>query len=80
MKPRKIIVSLICLATIAFSLVGGSITALASEDDAYTEEETIVITTRAEVREWRYRTYNGVYQKRLWSVTYLKWLTEWTNV
>lgn len=27
--------------------------------------------------EWRYRTYNGIQQKRLWSITYQKWLTDW---
>lgn len=32
---------------------------------------------RAEQVEWRYRTYKGKKQKRLWSITYEKWLTDW---
>ena len=29
--------------------------------------------------EWQYRVFNGKYQKRLWSITYNKWMTEWEN-
>jgi len=29
--------------------------------------------------KWYYRTYNGVYQKRLWSLTDQKWLTDWMD-
>ena len=35
------------------------------------------ITARAEETEWRYRFYNGETQKRLWSITYARWLTDW---
>lgn len=31
----------------------------------------------AEVKEWHYRYYNGRPQRRLWSVTYGRWLTDW---
>jgi len=34
-------------------------------------------SARAEQIEWRYRTYKGKKQKRLWSITYEKWLTKW---
>lgn len=34
---------------------------------------------RAEVKEWKYRNNNGVLQKRLWSVTYGRWLTDWMD-
>lgn len=34
---------------------------------------------RAEEVKWYYRTYNGVLQMRLWSVTYGYWLTDWIN-
>ncbi len=37
------------------------------------------IETKVERVEWRYRTYNGVRQKRLWSVTRSCWLTDWIN-
>ena len=43
---------------------------VASEEPANVEE-------RAEEVVWYYRNYNGRLQKRLWSVTYGKWLTDW---
>lgn len=41
--------------------------------------ENTEIETKVERVEWRYRTYNGVRQKRLWSVTRNCWLTDWIN-
>ena len=41
--------------------------------------ENTEIETKVERVEWRYRTYNGVRQKRLWSITYGRWLTDWIN-
>lgn len=35
--------------------------------------------TRAEQTRWYYRKYNGVMQKRLWSITYGRWKTKWIN-
>lgn len=34
----------------------------------------------AEETKWCYRTNNGNYEKRLWSITYGKWLTDWIIV
>ncbi len=36
-------------------------------------------SARAIETKWYYRTYNGVYQKRLWSLTDQKWLTDWMD-
>lgn len=36
-----------------------------------------VSVQRAEKREWRYRLHNGQPQKRLWSITYEYWVTDW---
>ncbi len=33
-----------------------------------------------EETKWYYRTENGVLQRRQWSLTYGKWMSEWTNV
>lgn len=33
----------------------------------------------AEVTKWYYRMHNEKLQRRLWSVTYGKWLTEWED-
>lgn len=38
------------------------------------------ITPRGEQTIWYYRVINGVNQKRLWSVTYGCWKTDWINV
>ncbi len=35
------------------------------------------ISPRAEQTEWFFRNNNGVMEKRLWSYTYGKWLTDW---
>ena len=32
---------------------------------------------QAEETMWVYRVYNGNREKRLWSITYNKWLTDW---
>ncbi len=39
-----------------------------------------VSVQRAEETKWVYRTYNGNIEKRLWSLTYAKWLTDWIYV
>lgn len=38
------------------------------------------ISIMAEQTEWITRIYNGKLQKRLWSITYAKWLTDWIDV
>lgn len=35
------------------------------------------ISPRVEQTVWYYRTRNGVRERRLWSLTYGKWLTNW---
>lgn len=35
------------------------------------------VTIFAEQTEWRYRVVDGYLQRRLWSLTWGKWLTEW---
>ena len=45
--------------------------------DSYVVNEP---TLRAEETEWRYRVYNGQLQKRLWSKTSGRWLTDWMPV
>ena len=36
--------------------------------------------TREEEYMWFYRTYNGMRQKRLWSITYGRWVTDWIDI
>ncbi len=44
------------------------------------EEPQSTIEPRAEENVWYTRTYNGKLQKRLWSITYGVWLTDWIDV
>lgn len=45
--------------------------------DEVTESGDTGIMPMAEETEWYFKTINGVEYKRLWSVTYGKWLTDW---
>lgn len=36
--------------------------------------------TRAEETTWCFRVFNGMVQKRLWSLTYGRWLTDWIDI
>lgn len=40
-------------------------------------QETVGVTPYSEETKWYYRTVDGKLQKRLWSLTYKKWLTNW---
>jgi len=42
--------------------------------------DTSASVQRAEQTEWVYRIHNGNVEKRLWSRTYAKWLTDWIYV
>lgn len=54
-----------------------SIPALAAEQPGYTETAGGEIVVYAVQTQWYYRVYNGQAQKRLWSITYGYWLTDW---
>ncbi len=60
-----------------------SVTAYAdvtSTEPIPTDETNSEIMPLAEEREWFYRNNNGMVEKRLWSYTYGKWLTDWIVV
>ncbi|RHO56126.1 hypothetical protein DW094_05745 [Ruminococcaceae bacterium AM07-15] len=67
---KKLAIMLIAISLFSSFYVSAAAVELASEDPANAEE-------RAEEVMWFYRNYNGRLQKRLWSVTYGKWLTDW---
>jgi hypothetical protein len=79
MKKRLAVVVL--LGMMAFGL---PLTAHAQEVD--TVEGTVTISASGDVEArviqvtWYYRTYNGKEQRRLWSITEGKWLTDWLDV
>lgn len=37
-------------------------------------------SSRAEETTWYFRVYHGMVQKRLWSLTYRRWLTDWIDI
>lgn len=78
MKLKKLLIRcsatfllLMCLG-VAFS---SDYSVYASEKSSHAEDDSAVIY--AEQTEWRYRVVDGKPQKRLWSITYGKWLTDW---
>ncbi|WP_027400497.1 hypothetical protein [Anaerovorax odorimutans] len=40
-------------------------------------EDSSIVRPCSELTEWKYRIVDGKLQKRLWSLTYGKWLTKW---
>ena len=62
---------MLCLSTVPAH--AAEITPLAIVEDGG-------VTPASEETVWRQRIYNGMLQKRLWSITYGKWLTEWIDV
>jgi hypothetical protein len=53
--------------------------------DVIPEDTEVTLTkeeepTRAEEFVWFYRTYEGRRQRRLWSLTYQRWVTEWIDI
>lgn len=79
----KRILSLLLALTVLLSV---SIPALADWIPAPdgSEDEIVAVepgdSTRHEETTWYFRVYDGMLQKRLWSLTYRKWLTDWLDV
>ncbi len=77
---------ILSLVLVLLMLVPISVTAFADSSSMAenANNETIVSMsdepTRAEETRWYFRTYQGVFQMRLWSITYRKWLTDWIDV
>lgn len=77
MKPKRILTYLlIALLFVSINVISNNgYTVHASSSIQTVVGDTI--STRAEKTEWRYRFVDGKMQKRLWSITHLKWLTDW---
>lgn len=71
----KLYCLLTCM-TLLFAANPAPIVSTVSPIQIQKEEDS---STHAVDTEWFYRTYNGVYQKRLWSYTQNKWLTDWID-
>ena len=75
-NPKKVAIKIIslCLSLILFMSVSPTVYAV---DNVPSGEQ---ITPRIDETEWVIRTYNGKIQKRLWSYTEGKWLTDWIDI
>jgi len=77
MKNKKRPMLFLLAAMLSLSMVAIPAAAM---DIPETSDNTI-ITPQAEETEWVYRQViaTGKYQKRLWSLTYGYWLTDWID-
>lgn len=63
--------SVVAVADVSFEGTSPSITESALHTDEPTRQEETV---------WYFRTYEGMWQMRLWSITYERWLTDWIDI
>lgn len=69
------------LLVLAMMVSGLSVLAAAAEAPVPpTQAEDGGIAPHTEETVWYVRVHNGVLQKRLWSITYERWLTDWIDV
>lgn len=78
----KRIISLLLALAMFLSM---SVTAFAASPDALGDDimDELVITDdqpRAEETKWYYRIYDNLIQRRLWSITYGYWKTDWITI
>ena len=74
MKLRRICCVLFATLTMMLSVYASAAPAATEEIAFFTENSD---TARAEETVWKYRVYEGRWQKRLWSITRGIWLTDW---
>lgn len=51
-----------------------------AENSQHDQVEVTSVQPRTEEKVWKFRENNGYLEKRLWSITYGKWLTDWIIV
>ncbi len=76
MKLKRLLVSVMLVFVMCVSLLG----TVASAAEYTPAPQTVSdgeIAPMAEETVWYFRIYNGQPQKRLWSITEGKWLTDW---
>lgn len=77
---------LVCLLLSLLLLVSLSVPAFAEAANEPAEDEIVFVSKdpgepgRPEETEWYFRVANGLLQKRLWSITYGYWLTDWITI
>ncbi len=79
MKFRKTILALF----LALLTLSGTCAAAGAADvgaSVQAIERPGVASPQVEETVWCTRQYNGKWQKRLWSITHSRWLTEWIDI
>jgi len=75
---------IICLVLILLMCLSFSETCFAApvqiDDSSASSDVKLIEMDRAEETIWYFRTYNGMAQMRLWSITYRRWLTDWIDI
>ncbi len=75
MKLKRFFVHFFSISMLMMSLLSVGHIAYAQEINISSTNEDVVVF--AEQTEWYFRIVDGKPQKRLWSITWGKWLTEW---
>ena len=77
---KRIITLFITLIMCSTLLVPSAFADVAEADSSVSAKETSIVEPLVEQTAWVWRINNGYYEKRLWSNTYGKWLTDWIVV
>lgn len=75
---KKRLIALLLVIVMVFSVLTMTVSAADWGDSSEGTSEGSEPNRAEEVR-WYFRTYNGVKQMRLWSLTYGYWLTDWID-
>lgn len=74
---------IICFLVVLVLCISFSVPVFADFGSSIDENNSLSISTddtRAEETVWYYRIYDNLYQKRLWSITYGYWKTDWITI
>jgi len=79
MKKRIMVFLLVCTMALSFAIpaMAASETIAVEPTNVETEQE---VTPFHEFTQIAFRTYHGVLQWRVWSLTNGRWLTEWADM
>ncbi len=77
-KIKHRLISTIAAFVCVMSVFAANAAPAYAYETLYTNDSDIV--ARYEETAWQFRMNNGVLEKRLWSITYGRWLTDWMPV
>lgn len=76
----KRIISFLLVFVFCFSLSVMAVADYSCESEQVSIISPVGDENRAEETTWVIRRYNGLIQRRLWSITYGIWLTDWETI